>query len=520
MYRAKAEAVSGNKVFADGKWLQCIGNKNIYVGEFIWTDGRCVYGNHKESQQPLIITAPQVDDEAIPIITDTFDYYTLRKNIAPIIIDTQEVSDDVTSKKTDFLSINDFKGHVFICHDKKIIAANIDKAGNVYCIRVEGKNDYESKYFYETDDVEFEILKNGVVTKKITLEQWKSRLTAEFPDSSGVKDELSDEIIEGEPYFNISVDAFIENENLWYLLITFEGGKVFAHIRTIEEQIAGFNIFSPNEDMVDHLQFSDLYAYRGFYGPESLYNLITSTRPPVSFQPLEGESSYWSSHWATIRYSDGICTIYGDDNVALKAAEALGLINNYKTEEALEHYDIITHVFIQPNNEYVLHKKIVAWYAIDEYLDFFETSNFLYKPYLYTYSYPEINNVEFPLGDGHYYKIAPFAHPKLAEDNSFIITFFTPKREKITSILSGIINVRCLVAKFNAMYLFYVSSSFLSETNGEFDINQRGTFRGIYAYKNKTLQKLYEGYLINERLRPMKKYKHWEERIQELAITE
>ena len=74
MYRVKAEAVSGTKVFAGGKWLQCIGNKPVRVGEYIWTDGRCVYGNCQESQQPPIIITPH-EDETIPIMLFDDEYY-------------------------------------------------------------------------------------------------------------------------------------------------------------------------------------------------------------------------------------------------------------------------------------------------------------------------------------------------------------------------------------------------------------------------------------------------------------
>ena len=85
MYRARAEAISGTNVYAGGKWLQCIGNKNVSVGDYIWTDGRCVYGNHYTPQQPLIITAPQ-GDEGMPIIVVSeaqnvwqYEYYTFSK---------------------------------------------------------------------------------------------------------------------------------------------------------------------------------------------------------------------------------------------------------------------------------------------------------------------------------------------------------------------------------------------------------------------------------------------------------
>ena len=48
MHRAKVKAVSGNRVLADGTWLICIGNRSVREGEWIWTDGRCVYGHESE----------------------------------------------------------------------------------------------------------------------------------------------------------------------------------------------------------------------------------------------------------------------------------------------------------------------------------------------------------------------------------------------------------------------------------------------------------------------------------------
>ena len=48
MHRARVTAVGNTKAQADGKWLNIIGNKAIAVGDFVWTDGRCVYGNISE----------------------------------------------------------------------------------------------------------------------------------------------------------------------------------------------------------------------------------------------------------------------------------------------------------------------------------------------------------------------------------------------------------------------------------------------------------------------------------------
>ena len=56
MHRARVKAVSGNRVLADGVWLTCIGNRTVREGEWIWTDGRCVYGHESEGGSSYIPT--------------------------------------------------------------------------------------------------------------------------------------------------------------------------------------------------------------------------------------------------------------------------------------------------------------------------------------------------------------------------------------------------------------------------------------------------------------------------------
>ena len=59
MHRARVTAVGNTKAQADGKWLNIIGNKAIAAGDFVWTDGRCVYGNISEGggAAPVINTS-------------------------------------------------------------------------------------------------------------------------------------------------------------------------------------------------------------------------------------------------------------------------------------------------------------------------------------------------------------------------------------------------------------------------------------------------------------------------------
>ena len=45
MHRARVSTVVGKKVLAEGKWLTVIGNRSVHNGDWVWTDGRCIYGH-------------------------------------------------------------------------------------------------------------------------------------------------------------------------------------------------------------------------------------------------------------------------------------------------------------------------------------------------------------------------------------------------------------------------------------------------------------------------------------------
>ena len=174
MYSARVEAISGTKILAGGKWLQCIGNKTFHVGELAWTDGRCAYGNHYTPQQPLVITAP-VDDKGIPILfLSTCCTYDKRlKAVAS--------NDPISNLLTRI--INDRKGNVYrtatYLRDAilinsfaplGIIAANVDEGNNFYAIRMR----YVGAYRHA------EIKKNGTVINSFEpdnyVEQVKARV--------------------------------------------------------------------------------------------------------------------------------------------------------------------------------------------------------------------------------------------------------------------------------------------------------------------------------------------------------
>ena len=212
MYRVRAEAVSGTKVYAGGKWLTCIGNKNVRVGEMIWTDGRCVYGNFQESQQPLVIT--NKPEEVIPIITINGEPYSFSE---------KKLKHDATLEKEYSLMINDRK-NIFVSNDSNILAANIDDKGNVFQIRMKDEHSHK-----------VQILKNGSVIKEIDLDEEAKKhedllkisfLSFHEPGMVYETEDLPHSyfpgIFPGIPVSRRGIDsAFIENENSWYLTLHF-----------------------------------------------------------------------------------------------------------------------------------------------------------------------------------------------------------------------------------------------------------------------------------------------------------
>lgn len=289
MYRARADAVSGTKVFADGKWLQCIGNKNVSVGEYIWTDGRCVYGHFQESEQPQVITAPQ--EEGIPIILGN-ELYTFEKNrlkrVAKISFDGDKVNfyKDVagklifvdtmpdTDKWTDFsLMINDHKQNAFLYDagthykagfynstnwsnaennfytDTKLIASNIDKAGNRFDMVIRYKSEWiedDGEREKEIQETSVKILKNGQVVKSVDLQSIFNETENACPDAEQVWEPESFNAYWLTIEHTIGGGAFIEDEKNWCFWILGACTKEtrFNDDPHVDSEITGWHAFS------------------------------------------------------------------------------------------------------------------------------------------------------------------------------------------------------------------------------------------------------------------------------------
>lgn len=153
--------MDGTRVRAGGKWLTCIGNKNVRVGNFVQTDGRCVYGHEIDSSTPLVITAKN-EDEVIPIqFGNSFGYFSNRiERIGELPFDCKSIVNN--KRKIAFTSFNSSEASIVNYEYKSfwshilVLSANCDKQNDVFEL-VSSAENY------------INITRNGEVIKSIQL---------------------------------------------------------------------------------------------------------------------------------------------------------------------------------------------------------------------------------------------------------------------------------------------------------------------------------------------------------------
>ena len=66
MRQAQVTDISGRHVCVSGRWVTCIGNRTPSVGDLVWTDGRCAYGNEQEGGGSSVVAGG--GSKGIPIL--------------------------------------------------------------------------------------------------------------------------------------------------------------------------------------------------------------------------------------------------------------------------------------------------------------------------------------------------------------------------------------------------------------------------------------------------------------------
>lgn len=223
MYRVRAEAVSGTKVFADGKWLTCIGNKPVHVGDRIWTDGRCVYGNYQTPQTPMIV----YEEGTIPILIydkqaddATADYYS-----CTLDMELEQLINKETSEH--FFLINDRNGNIYIGKRHKgyrnsedwqaygneyRLDVNIDEQSNLYELVTWGRVLAPDHTLWGMADI-ITILENGAEVLEIDLTDMAQAVKNEA-ESLLNEPELSVALPQTFPVWGV-----IEDKTSWAIII-------------------------------------------------------------------------------------------------------------------------------------------------------------------------------------------------------------------------------------------------------------------------------------------------------------
>ena len=534
MYRTTAEIVSGSKVFAGGKWLKCIGNKRVSVGERIWTDGRCVYGHFQEAQQPPVITG---GDEAIPILAGNQCYIFHHGELQLIGELDKEYS----------LMINDTRGNVLTYIDttdlkaakdgdtlELLVGANI-KNGNLYYLTLQRKfdaiaDDEVTQFDFVTDPYIIRIWKNGTVISANPTESL-SKLALSMCPTPPAYAEVGD-------YSNNIrfLLAFIENEYDWFVehvpsagrscyldqdiqLIGQYGGSlayvwdesagIYRPLSYYVEKYGG--VIDPNTGFTYKIPLVDLYVW----------DLGT---------PITGET-----------YSSAEC-----DELVITTQNGTQEIMTRTYMEIVENGKKLADA-----SNYNLFGSMYAGKPV--YYDYYATAEVKAL----------VDKAIIPLQDGFYYTMDKLETYQRLQSTSpptvqylwvrkkffspigkelFIIFARTPTRHMITRVSDG--------------YLFYSSSYFYFDGEvypegtaippEQFDSTVSWPASlycnwGLYLYKNGTLELIYPSVtvryttndngvsspnfhvvgdeIINQRLRPMKRYKNWHKRIREINLT-
>lgn len=309
MYRARVQAVSGSKVFADGKWLRCIGNKPVSVGERVWTDGRVVYGHYTIPQTPLISIPQQQAETVIPIVT-TKNFYVFSKGklkiVTPTGIEGPTVSKIfICNKRAQAYYVNgySFNPRGWVYHEtdnwgfnfkseedwagKSILAANIDKGGNLFGI------------FWEDENLL--IKKNKQTVKEFNLKNLAQEVfdavaqPSHYPLYSGILWNHSGEI-------DICIyHSFIESENNFAVFICFDASKTTTRDYDGHEDtnygsrlyyISNNGIDAQNRDFFSYLDYNPDKKnplHGGFYFKREPYKRQTSES---TFSPYEKITMY------------------------------------------------------------------------------------------------------------------------------------------------------------------------------------------------------------------------------------
>lgn len=499
MYKARVEAVSGTKVRADGKWLTCIGNKPVRVGDTVWTDGRCVYGYEQTPQQPIVITGKE--ELGIPIVANK-QYLTYDKKLKE---HTDIDSDTAAMKILPKIKIltNDKKGKVYYSTDENILAANADNFGNLYYLIEDGDN--------------INIVKNGEVVNFV-----ENPAKTKAPKEAEAHFQKDPSSMSGEPRYIKFIKCDFENqpivepdgsEELFeYGWIQLRYTKYYKGYRITSVAIDGF--FEPNQ----YIKSSPSYEW-AFIENENNWAIIATSIIHVSGE--YAKSFYDSLNITDVLTGQGLIMHlpdsynYGgnfsysylitpsENKLIFEASETYGGSSGFDYEE-----DSWGHL-------------IAGWIGIP----FSERIAPTDDSQAAQCNYGNFIGTKIPIQDGFYYVIKSVIldEPSVYLSSVMNITIYTEDGKEIFTGMFSAIPYISICKVSSRKYLMAVNRRNGSYKETPPNENHEYDFLYDNLYDN-SLYEIIDGKATilkysmrykpaNQCLRPMKKYKRWWERI-------
>lgn len=489
MYRARVDAVNGCKVRAGGKWLTCIGNRAVKVGDRIWTDGRCVYGNDREGTAPIVIANPTKDDLAIPIALNK-DLYTYHKSLGEVrsTLDTSAVS-----------LTNDRKGHTYLANDSKILASNSDNQGNVYYMRKNGNK--------------IDIIKNDEIMKTVDIpqearEETEHLLSDQRATYTGLPDRMTiikerDVIASGSApmKYDDGVEAF--ELEWWHRYFT--SATITYRDYTPITIVSEWNLTSSNE--CDWAFIENEFNWAA---------VITEKASGHGLFPYTiAVALIWNSPFdAGTLQQDVIaydCTHYRTKTYFISDSNCHSLFNSFRG---------MVHRFEGGGIRGSWAQYIGAWTGLaSQTTQYYETSVVVAPS---VYNPDNFVNTKFPMQDGFFFVVNSVSPEIQTYPNVMQNMTFPPSAMNITIYAKNeepIFTGDFLAVSYISVCKIGYRKFLLAVTNplGRSKAYNEGTVevirQGLYLIKDGILTQIKDGKIINQCLRPMKNYKNWWERI-------
>lgn len=489
MYKAKVTAVSGLKVLAGGKWLTRIGNRNIKVGDNIWTDGRCVYGYEQSPQQPIVITSnpeivglpliffdnPFTTPSAVSYETDYTAVFKTKNRNFPTTTELSYQPQKTYKKNQNFLMINNstkcYTRTVvsdFTYIDKGSVALNLDNNGNFYEIKKVRTTDQKNLKVY--------ILKNNQTATEFDFSDKISVICNEIKDF--VTSKAGGSISTAHEYWIIEYDpaskqyypdSFVENVPS---SVYGEGGY-----------IPPWGILVPGTP-----------KQRFWYETHNASNDISVSEFGIPWGVIENENNWafifsvlvygWAEGWVSAEEPHNIY-LYARRSYLCTPSGSQALI--FSKKGRLLHNGVEQ---VKPDS--------IETFAI---------------------------NYSIPIQDGYYFKINSMSLP---QNYSYLQNNVTMNIAVYNKINQRLWESKLPLGTYLTAYkgiLFGIDDKggaglldkdFYHDPIRTYPLAVGNIESGLYLLRKEKLNQIIRGYLKNQKLRPMKKYKNWWLDIQSL----